>query len=806
MKKISKVLLSAVMAAAALVSCTPEQLSTDQLSVDEVKFAGFAPNPVARGGALRLYGSNLQKVEQVIIPGVEPITEIEVIAEGKVSEVRVIVPKDGPEVGLIQLVAGDKTFTSTTELTYSEPIIFDDFTPKSAVSGTVLTVKGDYMNNIKAVQFPGGAVVSDFEEQSRYELKVAVPSSAVSGKIILSDVDENNNPDGKVANLFYSEDDLTVGDPTVNAKARGELKAGAQVQVSGEHLDMIKGASFAGVEAQFTVAEDGKSLVAVLPDTAADGALVLTSYAGKQFEAGEFTTTVPTGLAVAADSRYKAGLGAKVSGKDLDLVSAASLSGTALEYSYADNVISFTIPAKATDGTIVLSLANGKTVETEAIELVKPTITAISPAELYAGEGNVSVSGTDLDLVVSATLGGKSIAIAEGASETTLELVTDLTSVSGKVALALENGVIVESAEAVTVLYHSLVIVTDMTEAQHIGEEVILKGSNFDLVENIFVGDEKVTRYTMRTAEEVHFIMPWLHVGSYSISFHLFNGDVETVATPIEVQLERKITTAWEGNLTITWSDGGRVGIPVKAFEGVPEGAKLRLHYTQIENVWGQAQLNNGAWTTISFPEVPDGVLVPTNIYGWFSDGILDRITELTLTKDILDNIIANASEFEGEVCGMIIQGSDLIFTKVEIVGEISQEITIFEGPCDMTWGDDGRFGLATEYFENLQPGAKMIFYIEHTHEWGQVQINNGWWQDSAYNFAEIGGSYIKTDIIGTATKVELTLDAANLEIAKTQTGDYAGIVAGTPYESPSGRYSFVLQGQDIRITKITIL
>ena len=331
MKKISKVLLSAVMAAAALVSCTPEQLSTDQLSVDEVKFAGFAPNPVARGGALRLYGSNLQKVEQVIIPGVEPITEIEVIAEGKVSEVRVIVPVDGPEVGVIQLVAGDKTFTSTTELTYSEPIIFDDFTPKSAVSGTVLTVKGDYMNNIKAVQFPGGAVVSDFEEQSRYELKVAVPSSAVSGKIILSDVDENNNPDGKVANLFYSEDDLTVGDPTVNAKARGELKAGAQVQVSGEHLDMIQGASFAGVEAQFTVAEDGKSLVAVLPDTAADGALVLTSYAGKQFEAGEFTTTVPTGLAVAADSRYKAGLGAKVSGKDLDLVSAASLSGTALE-------------------------------------------------------------------------------------------------------------------------------------------------------------------------------------------------------------------------------------------------------------------------------------------------------------------------------------------------------------------------------------------------------------------------------------------------------------------------------------------
>lgn len=797
MKKISKVLLSAVMAAAALVSCTPEQLSTDQLSVDEVKFAGFAPNPVARGGALRLYGSNLQKVEQVIIPGVEPITEIEVIAEGKVSEVRVIVPVDGPEVGVIQLVAGDKTFTSTTELTYSEPIIFDDFTPKSAVSGTVLTVTGDYMNNIKAVQFPGGAVVSDFEEQSRYELKVAVPSSAVSGKIILSDVDENNNPDGKVANLFYSEAELTVGDPTVNAKARGELKAGAQVQVSGEHLDMIQGTSFAGVEAQFTVAEDGKSLVAVLPDTAADGTLVLTSYAGKQFEAGEFTTTVPTELAVAADSRYKAGLGAKVSGKDLDLVSAASLSGTALEYSYADNVISFTIPAKATDGTIVLSLANGKTVATEAIELVKPTITAISPAELYAGEGNVSVSGTDLDLVVSATLGGKSIAIAEGASETALELVTDLTSVSGKVALTLENGVIVESADAVTVLYHSLVVVTEMTAAQHIGEEVILKGSNFDLVENIFVGDEKVTRYTMRTAEEVHFIMPWLRAGSYNLSFHLFNGDVETVATPIEVQLERMITTIWEGNEHISWSGMTALSWGGYDFSNLKAGTVLTAYFDlDADQEYWQMRFGNGSWASI-----PSGVEIASSL------GQGDGNIPLTAGTNCF-SITLTAADIEmfQTQGGLVMTGTNYTLTKLTLTTEISQEITIFEGPCDMTWGDDGRFGLATEYFENLQPGAKMIFYIEHTHEWGQVQINDGWWKDNAYNFAEIGGSYIKTDIIGTATKVELTLDAANLEIAKTHTGDYAGTVAGTPYESPSGRYSFVLQGQDIRITKITIL
>ena len=56
--------------------------------------------------------------------------------------------------------------------------------------------------------------------------------------------------------------------------------------------------------------------------------------------------------------------------------------------------------------------------------------------------------------------------------------------------------------------YHSKVIVTEMPAMQHIGQEVVLKGSNFSLVENIFIGDVKVTQYSIRTDEEVRFLMP----------------------------------------------------------------------------------------------------------------------------------------------------------------------------------------------------------------------------------------------------------------------------------------------------------
>lgn len=799
MKKISSFIL-ACLGVAAIASCSVQEIDTDQLSDENITLVAIAPNPVARGGMLRIVGSQLQKVEQVEIPGVSPITEIEVVSTGRNSEIRVKVPVDGPEIGPVTIVSGGIRISTKTDLEYSEPVIFDSFSPTSAMPGDVITVKGDYMSNIHQVTFEGGATVNEFVSQSRYELKVKVPSRAISGKIILSDVDESNNPDGLEPNLFYSENELVIGDPTVKESAKGVVKAGSEVSVSGSYLDMIQSVLFGDQIAQFTCSEDGKSIKATLPASAVDGDVILVSYAGKEFKGGSYETLVPSGLAIKADDRYKAGSGLTVSGKDLDLVTGVSLAGTVLEFSLVDGKISATIPATAVDGSVTLTLENGKTVETEAIELVKPVISSLSPLELFAGDENITVSGTDLDLVTSAKLGGKDIEIVN-ASESSLELVTALTSVSGTVVLGLANGVSVESAEAVKVNYHSLVIVTEMTAAQHIGEEVILKGSNFDLVENIFVGDEKVTKYTMRTAEEVHFMMPWLLAGSYNISFHLFNGDVETVATPIEVQLEREFTTAWEGNVTISWGDGGRVAVPVSAFEGVSAGAKLRLYYTQIENVWAQAQLNNGAWTTISFPEVTSGTLVPTDIYGWFADGILERVTELTLTQEILDNILANAGEYEGVLCGMIIQGSDLIFTKVEIVGEISQETTLWEGEKIADNWADQPFLLSDAGLELAAAGAKagqtVYFYLEPLADDWKIQIIEGHWGATYISICNVGnsnledGKFTEYDLAGNGGKVGLVLTDEILAAAYNQQG-WGG--------------TFVANGDKIKVTKITIL
>lgn len=795
MNKIFK--LAALLSACLMTfACAPEELSTDQYPDDAVNFAAFAPNPVARGGALRIVGSNLQRIVEVQIPGINPITDIEVVKEGHESEIRVIIPVDGPEVGKVAIVdLCGNTHVSLADITYSEPIIFDDFTPKNAMPGEVITIKGDYMNNIRAVQFAGGAVVTEFPEQSRYQMKVVVPANAITGKIIIADVDENNNPDGLIPNLFYSQDELVIGEPDVVAADRGTLKLGDEVTVTGEHLEMIKSVNFGGVDVDFTVAEDGKSLTAVLPATAVDGELVLVSFAGTEHKAGAYTTLVPSELKIAPETRYKAGLNAVVTGKDLDLVTGATLAGTALEYVYADGAITFPIPATAVDGAVTLTLANGKTVDTEAIELVKPVITAVAPLELYAGDEPVIVSGEDLDLVVSATLGGRDEEIEVAADGKSVKVATTVSSVSGKIVLTLENGVTVESADEVKVNYHSLVIVTEMPAMQHIGEEVVLKGSNFSLVENIFIGDAKVTQYSVRTDNEVRFLMPWNKVGMYNITFNLFSGDVETVATPIEVGLERVFNTIWEGESYVTWSGGAVTNLSWGGYDWstVKPGTTIVANFEVVDDN-AAVRFGNGSWSAL-----PTSKTLP----GADGDGNIAVAKGTTYLSFVLS--AADLAELQNNG-GLVLCGTGYNITSIVLITEISQEITIYEGPTALTWGDDGRFGLAMNYFEGLNAGAKMIIYFTQTDAWGQVQFNDGWWGNGDVSFPELGGAYLNTDNAGgkDVTRMELTLTQELLDHLLATAGDYWGTNAD--YHNGDTRVAFVIQGQDWIIDKITIL
>ena len=794
--------LLALCAFVGLTGCT-EELSTEQFSDDTVVFSAFAPNPVVRGAELRIVGSNLDRIVEVQIPGAEPITDIEVISSGKISEIRVTTPKAGAEdvsvTGSVVIIddAGN-TYTSRTALSFTEGIVLDSFEPASAMPGDVITVKGDYLYNVQQIVLNNNVYVTGDQimEKSRRELKFIVPSAAVTGPVTIGDVDENNNPDGLIPNNIPSETVLTIGSPTVKAEDRGTLKAGTEITVKGTFLDMIEKAAFKvttpaaeeGAEAtvaytdvEFELAEDHNSIKVVLPATVVDGEIELTSFAGETFNAGAYKTVVPSDLAIAAETRYKAGLNAVISGKDLDLVTGASLAGTALAPVLAEGKLTFTIPAEAVDGAVTLTLANGKTVETEAIELVKPVITAMSPLELYAGDENIVVSGEDLDLVTGVALGGAAAEFKYADGQ--IEVVTVLTSVSGKVALTLANGVVVESADEVKVNYHSKVIVTEMPAMQHIGQEVVLKGSNFSLVENIFIGDVKVTQYSLRTDGEVRFLMPWNKAGMYNIQFHLFEGDVETVATQIEVGLELDIKTIWEGETYLSWGGMSDLSWGGYDWSTVKPGTVLTAYFTLDESFdYWQVRFGNGSWAGI-----PSCMALGENIpmtagATYFS---------LTLTAEDIDALVNQG--------GLVMTGCNYTLTKLTLTSEISQEITLWEGEV-ISEGWNGMGLLSDAGIELQQAGATagqvVNFYIEPLVSDWQLKIVEGHWGptylavcSSADNTGD--GEFTPYDLAGNGGKVSLTLTQEMLDTALTQ--QWWG-------------NTFLLQGNNVKCTKITLL
>ena len=772
-----------------LVSCTREEISTDQFSDDAVVFGAFAPNPVVRGAELRIMGSNLDKIVEVQIPGSEPITEIEVISSGRVSEIRVVTPAAGAEDASVTgpIVITDNagnTYQSMAELTFTEGIVLDSFSPANAMPGDEVTVKGDYLYNVQQIVLNNGVYVTgeQITAKSRRELKFIVPSNAVTGPVTIGDVDENNNPEGLIPNNVPSKEELVIGDPTVKAADRGAVKAGDQITVTGEYLNMIAGANFGGVAVDYTVAEDGKSLVAALPATAVDGDFVLVSYAGKEFKAGAYTTVIPTNVAIKAESRYKAGLNAVISGKDLDLVTGAALAGTALEYAFADNKITFSIPAAAVDGTVVLSLANGKTVETEAIELVEPVITEMTPLELFAGDESITVKGSDLDLVVAAALGGREEEIEVAADGKSIKVATTVSSVSGKIALSLANGVVVESADAVKVNYHSLVIVTEMPSMQHIGQEVVLKGSNFSLVENIFIGETKVTQYSLRTDEEVRFLMPWNKVGMYNIEFHLFSGDVETVAAQIEVGLELDIKTIWEGEAALNWSGMSDLSWGGYDWSTVKPGTVLTAYFNldEAQTYW-QVRFGNGSWASI-----------PSGLEAAPGEGNIPMTPGTTyyaikLTAADIDMLVNQG--------GLVMTGANYTLTKLTLTSEISQEATIWEGEADpqgyavnleLGGADNSDWRNA-----NLQVGQtiKIYFNLTDPSAWSVQAFDAHWGGQIKFSDA-VGTQFNQSNWDGSLGYVSFVVDET-IQAALTSSAGWGA--------------SFILQGSGLIYTKITL-
>lgn len=646
----------------AFTSCDRDDLNTDQYG-NEISVLSYGPNPVLRGGVLTFKGANLDQITEIDLPGAEAITSINVVTSGKNSEINIEVPAEKCEPGIVTLkTAKNGEIKTLTPITYIENLKFTGFyvgeNKENLIGsvGDVLTLEGDYLNNITSVIFANGYTMDaeSFKSQTRYQIQLVIPAEAGEGRFQISDGN----------NYMYSEGALSINAPEIdanNAIGKSLIKAGETEVLRGTSLDQIASIELNGatVEAADFKSQTASEITFVISSKVADGEITAVTKSGIRIPFGEITTVVPSQL-VATPSPIKNGEEITISGKDMDLITGIAFPNA--KESKLNKVettkVTSTVPEDAQEGDITLSLDNGKTV-TVAYTLVKPTVTACTPAAITAGDKTI-IKGTDLDLVKSVTFPGDVEQTVEkfAAQNANAIAVTVPAACAGTgFKLNLKNGTTVNIDGQLSIKAATDPAIASVTPGEAIaGSTITITGKNFQNIQNLYIGSYKVNRYTSRTNTEIVCQVPAnAEVGTYKIMMEDPDGNKiegpEFKVVPAERDIAELVTNMDNGKITypfdFSWSSGsGKFYLTKEVFEKVKVKVGSKLIVYKDPTVKGQVQINKNqdGWPNI------------TTISDWNpSESKLEYVFDETAVE------VANS-------CGFAIQGDLTGVTKITIL------------------------------------------------------------------------------------------------------------------------------------------
>ena len=622
MKKISKIFAMLVVALVglSLTACSDgDDLSTDQYGND-ISLQSFGPCPVLRGGTLYLYGTNLDQIESVNLPGADPITAYEILQSGYNSKISIQVPDEKCEPGQIVLkTKKGGEITSVSPITYREDIEITKFFVGSEGTmvgnvGDVVTIKGDYLNLMHGVIFAGSDTIkeAEFVGHDRYTIQVKIPAEARTGVITLTDTIKDGTS-------LETKEELTINTPEATPIKDRTIKAGEILSIKGSSFDQIVSVKFEGatVDAADFKSQSAAEITVAVPAKATDGTFYVVTKSGIEVPVGNIITVVPTQL-VATPNPVKNGAELTITGKDMDLITGIAFPNAAASQlnKVETTKVTATVPEDAQETTkegngIILSLANGKTVQV-AYTLVKPTVASCTPAAITAGEKTL-IKGTDLDLVASITFPGDVEQTVEvKGTANTLGVTVPAACAGTGFKLNLKNGTTIEVKDMLTIKAATDPAIASINPGEAVaGSNITITGKNFQNIQNIYIGSYKVNRYTSRTNTEIVCQVPAnAEAGTYKIVMEDPDGNKiegpEFKVVPAEKDIATLTTnmdnSAIKYPYNFTWDDTGRFRI-MKADLiklGVKVGSKM-LFYKEA-GATGQVQINNANWGGIDTP------------------------------------------------------------------------------------------------------------------------------------------------------------------------------------------------------------
>ena len=364
--------MAALVVTAGFTSCSEDDLDTNQYNKSGVNILAFGPMPITRGATMRVTGTNLNNVKEVLFPeGNQKVTPATTYINGDFSlqnseEMTVTIP-DQCVPGKLRLVTNSgETIVSASNISFAEEIKVSSFSPTSIHPGDILTISGEYVWNIGQVVFFDHVTVNaeDFVKNTRNEIQVRVPMEAKTGEVAY-----NDGSDGAENTVIGN---LAVDYASATSLSNAKPEFGETITIYGENLDLVTTIDFPAVEnVAFEAAADGKSITVKVPANTVSGTVVLTSASG-------LTTSVDITVPLATVSStnpvkdVKAGQTITIKGQNLDRIThliLPAIDAIWTDFTKTATQITFKVPEGMGDGKVILVQHENYSVESGKIAM-----------------------------------------------------------------------------------------------------------------------------------------------------------------------------------------------------------------------------------------------------------------------------------------------------------------------------------------------------------------------------------------------------------------------------------------------------
>ncbi len=645
---------------------------------EPISIGSISPARVKPGTSLTIEGEYLNLINEVCFPFLEDSVNVYAadFAVHERKQIVLTVPEEA--VSGIIIISDAKevpnTIKAEAETEIVLPAVEQPLDLSGAKGGDAVTVKGTDLDLVRSVLMPDGSELEFSYSAEESAISFVLPDNATDGAIVAVPA---SGVKVAVANIG-----MVVPTELAATPAEG-IRGGQEIVISGVNMEQVVSVLFPNVAESVEPAEVTATAVKVaFPEMAQSGNAVLNLKSGKTVEIAlstakpEVTGFEPAEVAAAAT--------VKMLGRNLDLVVSVAFPGAesfeVMPVSAAE--LSVEVPATAQSGAVVLTMANGESVETPALTVNAPecaNIVAVETEELLAGEIMV-VQLANADKLTAVEVNGQAVQYIVNGDKLYINLPTSC----GKgtvVRLLSSNGEISYTYDVTPATHVENVIWTGMFDlgnwdggglridksalegvpaggklvfylAPYADAQVQLNDANWGQQGDIIDVPADASKVEFELSADFLNAVLTTEDG-WSETAIIVNGH-SAVISKIAVEYEQSLeTTIWSGS----WSSGnwgGNQDLAWGAFDWstVKAGAMLRLYVTPdvanpADDWWCVALRHGDGWNALPAP-TPDQWGQPVS-----------GVVELVLTREILDDLIANS--------GLVITGADYTLTKVTI-------------------------------------------------------------------------------------------------------------------------------------------